>query len=202
MSYDLSVKDSSRLVKKQKLGDVQKVTLKSILPKKHNVSSYILADISGSMHGEKMDSLKKALHDVWRPGIHGIAFESSVYDFYEDDIDELSARASTNMLDALKAAWSDSADHIVLLTDGQPDQDESEILKHVRNNSHTPIDTIGIGSSRYSYNVDFLKEISNITGGRFNSVNEPLLLSQVMTKLLQIEASTSGNCSNSSTIAL
>jgi len=147
------------------------------------------------MHGDKMDALKKALHDVWRHSIHGIAFSSVIYDFFEQDIDSLSAQSTTNMLGALVAAWDDKADHIILLTDGQPDQTENEILGNVKMHTDIPIDTIGIGDERYGYNAEFLKQISEITGGRFNSVNEPLLLSEVMAELLQLEEvaqSTSG----------
>ena len=197
MSYDLAEKDASKLINKQSLKSARKLTLKDTLKAKTPMctSTYILADISGSMHGDKMNALKEALHDVWRAGIHGIAFESDIYDFDEKDIDQLQARGSTNMLDALLAGWDDSASHIILLTDGHPDQSESEILNHVRAHSTTPIDTIGIGSERNAYNVDFLKEISKLTGGRFNSVTEPLLLSEVMSDLLQISEvakSTSG----------
>jgi len=197
MSYDLEEKDTSKLIHKQSLQGAKKLTLRDTLKAKTpmRTSTYILADISGSMDGEKMDSLRKALHDVWRPGIHGIAFESEVYDFDEEDIDQLCVAGSTNMLDALLAGWEDSASHIILLTDGHPDQSESEILNHVRSHTNTPIDTIGIGSGRSAYNADFLKMISELTGGRFNSCNKPLLLSEVMQDLLRISEvaqSTSG----------
>jgi Mg-chelatase subunit ChlD len=197
MSYDLTEQDSTKLVHKQSLKSAKKLTLKetSYSNKPMKNSTYILADISGSMHGEKMDALKKALHDVWRPGIHGIAFSTEIYDFDSKDIDSLRSMGSTNMRDALQAAWDDSAQHIILLTDGQPDQSEGEILNLVRQHRTIPIDTIGIGSERWAYNADFLREISEITGGRFNSVDEPLMLSEVMSELLQISEnaqSTSG----------
>jgi len=192
MSYDLSTKDPTKLVHKQTLKGAKKLTLRqTMMPQKSgSTQSYILADISGSMSGDRMAALKEALHKVWRPGVHGVAFESEIYDFTERDIDQLSARNSTNMLDALQAAWDDKADHIILLTDGMPDQSETEILQNVRAHSSTPIDTIGIGDG---CNTRLLQEISEITSGRFNSINEPFLLSEVMTELLQIEASTSGS---------
>ena len=197
MSYDLSEQDTNKLIHKQSIKGAKKLTLRDTLQDKLPVrnSSYILADISGSIGGDKMAALRKALHDVWRVGIHGIAFESDVYDFEEKDIDSLQACGSTNMLDALLAAWDDKASHIILLTDGHPDQSQEEILDHVRSHQTTPIDTIGIGDGRYSYDADFLRQISEITGGRFNSVNEPLMLSEVMTDLLRISEkaqSTSG----------
>jgi hypothetical protein len=197
MDYNLSEQDTNKLIHKQSLKSAKKLTLRDTLKAKTpmRISTYILADISGSMYGEKMDSLRKALHDVWRPGIHGIAFESEIYDFDEKDIDLIQTGGSTNMLDALLAGWDDSASHIILLTDGHPDQSESEILNHVRSHTDTPIDTIGIGSGRSAYNADFLKMISELTGGRFNSVDQPLLLSEVMQDLLRISEvaqSTSG----------
>jgi len=197
MSYDLSEQDASKLIHKQSMKSAKKLTLKETLQVKHPIrnSTYILADISGSMHGDKMTALRKALHDVWRVGIHGIAFSSEIYDFKEKDIDSLHSMDSTNMLDALQASWDDSASHIILLTDGHPDQAQDIILNHVHAHSSTPIDTVGIGDESYAYDADFLREISEITGGRFNSCNEPLLLSEVVQDLLRISEvaqSTSG----------
>ena len=197
MSYDLAETDRSKLVSSQKLKGAKKLTLRqTLMPKRvSSTQSYILADISGSMHGEKMDALKVALKKVWRGGIHGIAFSSQIYDFDEKDISSLRSESTTNMQDALLAAWDDKADHIILLTDGRPDQAEDTILFHVRLHQNTPIDTIGIGKGDYNFNEQFLRQISEITGGRFNSVNEPLLLSEVMADLLQISEvaqSTSG----------
>lgn len=197
MSYDLAETDRSKLVGKQTLKGAKKLTLKqTLMPKRSgSTQSYILADISGSMHGEKMDALKVALKKVWRVGIHGIAFSNQIYDFDEKDIDSLHSESTTNMLDALLAAWSDKADHMILLTDGQPDQAEDHILQQVRLHTDIPIDTIGISRHDGAYNERFLRQISEITGGRFNSVNEPLLLSEVMSELLQISEvaqSTSG----------
>ena len=191
MSYDLAMKDTSKLVKKQTLGNGKKLTLKSTLPQKHTSGkTYILADISGSMSGDRLHELKKALHTIWRPGIHGIAFGSMVYDFTQEDIDSLRVTGTTNMLDALLAGWDDAASHMVLLTDGMPDQSESTILNEVGIHTNTPIDTIGIG---HGCNNDFLQRISEITGGKFNSVNEPLMLTEVMEDLLRItEVGTSG----------
>jgi Mg-chelatase subunit ChlD len=188
MTYNLSEQDPNKLIHKQSLQSAKKLTLKDTLQAKRLMcnSTYILADISGSMNGDKMDALKKALHYVWRPGIHGIAFESDIYDFDQSDISQLIACGSTNMLDALFAAWEDQASHIILLTDGHPNQIQSDILDHVQRHSTIPIDTIGIGKIGYAYDADFLRKISELTGGRFNSVNEPLLLSEVMSDLLQI----------------
>jgi succinyl-CoA synthetase alpha subunit len=184
---------NSGIVKSQKLEKGTKLTLKKSLSlAKSTKTSYILADISGSMMGEKLSELKKALHKVWRPGIHGIAFGSDIYDFDEKDINSLYVSGSTNMLGALQAAWDDRVDHIVLLTDGMPDQPETVILSYVRQNQSIPIDTIAIGSN---CNTNLLIQISNLTNGRFNSLNEPLMLSDVMTELLKIEekAGPSGN---------
>lgn len=194
---NLQTVDNNKLIQKQKLKKGKKITLKQTLQPvvRTSTQSYILADISGSMSGEKLDALKKALTEVWRPGIHGIAFGSEVYDFTEKDIQHLHTSGTTNMLDALFAAWDDSANHIILLTDGEPNQAKSIILDHVRQHSSIPIDTIGIGGQYDAYDKRFLRQISEITGGRFNSVDEPLLLSEIMSELLQISEkvqSTSG----------
>ncbi|MCP4568717.1 MAG: hypothetical protein GY841_14155 [FCB group bacterium] len=185
--YDLSIKNKDLLKKTQKLEKGHRLTLKQSLSVESTQlkqkQSYILADISGSMNGNKLKELKKALHTVWRSGIHGIAFGSQIYDFTQEDIDNLGVQGTTNMLGALEAAWEDSAEHIILLTDGYPDQVDSDILNRVYANKDIPIDTIGIGDS---FNIDLLRKISKITNGKYNSVNEPLLLSEVMTELLQI----------------
>ena len=194
MTYDLATTDALKLVQKQSLNGGKKLTLKSTLPRKHiSNKTYILADISGSMSGDRLHELKKALHKVWRPGIHGIAFGSLVYDFTEADIDSLAVIGTTNMLDALLAGWEDTASHMVLLTDGQPDQSESTILNEVNMHTDIPIDTIGIG---LRCNNDFLQRISEITGGKFNSINEPLMLTEVMEDLLRIAETGTSGCIN------
>lgn len=147
----------------------------------------ILADISGSMGGEKMDSLKKSLTQVWRPGLSCIAFESELWELdSQDDIHTLSNTGSTHMATALEETWSRNVKHILLLTDGQPtDADESEILELAKSHAGVPIDTVGIGTrDGYGYNPNFLRELSRITGGKYNACNEPMSLPNVVEDLL------------------
>jgi len=174
--------DNQSLIPRQVLKPKQTLSLAHLRRAATN-RTIILADISGSMMGDKLNNLKKALEKVWRPGISGIAFESELWEFTQADIYALSARGSTNMHDALQEAWLRQQDHIVLLTDGQPNGGPDEILALVRQHPKPPIDTIGIGRD---CNHDMLKEISRITGGRYNDVQDPLQLTQTMTLLLSL----------------
>jgi len=145
----------------------------------------ILADISGSMRGEKIQNLRKALKKVWRPGIEGIAFCTGMYELREEDISSLDTSGCTAMLAPLQEAWSRSPSHIILLTDGEPDEDKSTILKEVRWHTGIPIDTVGMADSSGSYyDPEFLAEIALLTGGRFTDVGEPVQLTDTLQYLL------------------
>lgn len=172
----------------------KKMTLKT-LNKKDALARvrdvYVVCDISGSMDGDKLDNLKKALKTVIRPGIRMLAFSSEVFEIKETDIGDLYAMDRTAMLLALRETWSFSPRHIILLTDGQPDDPEQDILAQALMHKDTPIDTIGISSGGHrSYNPDFLRELSRITGGKFTDVGKPVELTCVIQNLL-LEASTS-----------
>lgn len=174
------------IVNKQKLTKKNTTTLNSLKPKNTlSTTTIILADISGSMSGNKMFGLKKALTDIWTVGIQCIGFESNLWEITEQDIGGLKPTGCTNMLDALIEAWARKPGHIVLLTDGQPHQTEDEIIDYVRQNKDIPIDTIGLGDKgSRNYNPDFLREIAELTGGRFFDVGEAIKLSNVMQYLL------------------
>lgn len=184
--FDLTETDADKLVNKQTL-KAKHLTLKTIKSSNHTTSEVLLlVDISGSMSGEKLDNLKKALMTVWNPGVKAIGFESSLWEIERSDIQNLTAHSSTYMLAALQEAWSQNPTHIVLLTDGEPtDGTKQEILAQVGEHPKPPIDTIGIGHRNgRDYSPDFLKEISRLTGGRFMDVGEPIQLTQTLKYLL------------------
>ena len=196
---DLTRKDmlaESKRVGTQKLKKRQDMTLKKVKRAKHPGTIfrdvYLLGDISGSMGGPKMEGLKRALSDVWRPGIKGFVFESQVYEISEQDITHLFEMGSTSMGQALIEAWSRNPRQIILATDGHPtDMNEHQVLDMARQwvRDHVepcPIDTIGIGDGNRGYNPDFLRELSAITGGTFTDCNQPIKLSQVMEDLLRL----------------
>jgi hypothetical protein len=140
------------------------------------------------MDGTPLDELKKALKTIWKPSIQGIAFNSEVYSFSQQDIDSLPATGGTEMLPALQEAWNLSPSHIILLTDGHPGESSHTILTQVSLHPTPPIDTIGLGSG---YGKDLLQEISRLTKGRFMDVFDPLQLTQTFQFLLEESTSTS-----------
>lgn len=147
----------------------------------------LLADISGSMRGEKMDHLKKALNQVWqgREGLKCICFESELWEIDKPDIATLSARGTTQMWAALKEAWTRKPEHVILMTDGIPDEPTLNILADVRAHKHVRIDTVGIDSQGLQdFDPDFLKQIADITGGKYNDVSQPIMLPNVLKGLL------------------
>ena len=146
---------------------------------------YILADISGSMSGNKMDELKKALKTIYRPGIKIYAFSTDVYELQESDISQLYAMDRTAMLLALEETWKQLPRHIILATDGQPDERKDDILRRAQVHSDVPIDTIGISEhGRYGYDPEFLSELSRITGGKFTDAGMPVQLTSIIQNLL------------------
>ena len=183
---DLQKADSPDVVAQQKLNKKKSITLKSIQTvQKFQKGTVLLADKSGSMSGDKMNGLKDALTTVWRPGIEGIAFDHNLYELTEEDIRFLHASGTTEMLGALKEAWSRSPKHIILMTDGIPDGGTREILREVRHHTDVPIDTVGIGDLTGNwYDADFLREVARLTGGRFTDVGEPMRLTQTLQHLL------------------
>jgi uncharacterized protein YegL len=149
--------------------------------------SFILGDISGSMSGEKLEALKDAYTACWRPSVTGVVFGSDVFLITQSDISSLKTQGTTSMGEALLCAWGEGADHIILITDGEPtDYKKPEILDLVRQHSSTPIDCIGISRGKYdsSYDPEFLNEISSITKGKYNSCDEPLQLTEMVETLL------------------
>lgn len=177
---NLQTTDTSKLVARQTLKPQKTLSLAD-LRKPTGTKTIILADISGSMIGTKITNLKTALERIWRPGITGIAFESDLWQFTQKEIHLLSARGSTNMYDALQEAWKLKQDHIILLTDGHPNGGPNAIIAATKLHPHPPIDTIGIGQD---CNHAMLQEISRITKGRYNDVQDPVMLTQTMTMLL------------------
>uniref|UniRef100_A0A6M3KB36 Putative von Willebrand factor A domain-containing protein n=1 Tax=viral metagenome TaxID=1070528 RepID=A0A6M3KB36_9ZZZZ len=182
--YDLTTQDPSRLVAKQTL-KAKLPSLRALTPKVPLRGTILLADISGSMKGEKLVGLQKCLSDVWAPGLQAIVFNHALWELEKSDINHLEASGSTNMLGALQEAWSRSPKHLILITDGYPNQLQREILAHAQAHNHVPIDTIGISDSKgRSFDPQFLQDLARITGGKYNDITKPLELSLVVQHLI------------------
>jgi len=188
MTLDLETKNQTTIAK-QSLQSTQRMTLQKLRLGTQSATmkrSMILADISASMSGEKLRSLKAALNAVWSPVIEAIAFNNELFELEQKDVDYLKNKGGTYMRSALQEAWQRRPSHIILATDGDPtDADDTEILDMAMEYTEIPIDTIGIGQyDTSSYNPDFLRRLSEITGGTFTDVGQPIMLTQVMKQLL------------------
>lgn len=191
------IQDNRPPVKKQILGKIKPQKQGSSLRDYQNSLSsqskqavqktVICADISGSMDGIKMDCLKNALIEVWRPGLYGLAFESEVWEFTDKEISMLDSMGNTSLLQCLEEAWAVDPKHIVLMSDGEPtDAPNDTIIWHVDKHKHIPIDCLGIGDGRISsYDPEFLKKIASITGGRYYEVGEPIKLTSVLVHAIE-----------------
>ncbi len=156
-----------------------------------------LRDTSGSMRNgiestpyfisfnSRAEMLCKTLKDVLAPKMNGWTY--GLIDFGlgvpswsinpTTDINKISkvvpaCMGSTPILGALRLAWGYSKEspcRIVLLSDGVPtDASPNEILEETSKHANIPIDTIGLGSRTHpDYDPEFLKVLSEITGGRF-----------------------------------
>ena len=81
-------------------------------------------------------------------------------------VEGLVAEGSTNTLEALSQAMSvRGAQAVYLLTDGRPDQPESEVLAKVQQLPAIPVHTISFNCADSKANY-FLSQLSSNTGGR------------------------------------
>jgi uncharacterized protein YegL len=185
---DITTKDNAQVAtqhingKKLTLRDMKRASLPTITGK----SIYIVADISGSMGGNKLTSLKDALKRVYKPGIKVFAFSDETYELQESDFSLIKQMGGTYMLNALRETWRQDPKHIILITDGEPtDASTTEILLAAEAHKTIPIDTIGISEYGHrGFNAKFLEELSRITGGKFNDCSRPFELTFVIETLL------------------
>ena len=134
----------------------------------------LLLDASGSMLGQPLEDLKKAVHSLEESYmVEWIAFDDSIVasSFNDDDIDKLTAGGGTNFIPPLKLAVEKIKealyDDIILISDGSPFEDTKDILE-VAYDLQQPLNTISIGDA----GADVMKELSDKTGGIQIIVNE------------------------------
>jgi len=172
----------------------------------------VLLDCSGSMSetmgpNSKMEVAWRVFKQELMPNMSGWVY--GIMTFREDGADwtvyptvQTSAlvklqdpmpRGSTPMAAALNKAWmwlrqfAISA-RIILLTDGCPtDMGEDAILSLAREHNTVPIDTVGIGSGGYGYNPEFLKRLSEITGGMFSEASLAKMLATIILELSPVK---------------
>lgn len=159
------VKDlmSARATVKQSIEREATFTSKDIKGK-----TLLLLDVSGSMDGEKLEDLKKAVHTLEDSySVEWIAFDDAVVSSsFEDaaNIDALRAGGGTNFIPPLKLATEkvceDLYDDVILISDGAPFEKVEDILA-VALQLGQPLNTISIGSD----GAEVMKELSEKTAG-------------------------------------
>lgn len=167
----------------------------------------VLVDRSGSMGemfeaGNKIEVAWKAFKTELMPRMNNWAYGVLLFDSRVDwavlpslntnalvNMNTPSLGGSTSMHDALMQARQWTKTHakqarFILLTDGMPnDATTQDIIDE--SGTDIPIDTIGIGKGLddYSYDPDFLRELSRKTGGIFVEVSSTKMLTDTIEKL-------------------
>lgn len=194
---DGSVRINSSALKTKRFNTA---TMKSFVQKaqRSSKSIYILCDCSDSMSGTRIQQLRDVVKQlIGRPGLSFIRFSNKVERV--ENPAQVTTFGGTRMWSALDFAYTERADRILLMTDGEPtDKDKQQILDIVQASHPTiPIDTIGIHGGRsasWGYDPEFLRKLSEITGGTFREVEDARIdeLLQTTEEILQIEHKKSG----------
>jgi Mg-chelatase subunit ChlD len=147
-----------------------------------NEGAVILTDWSGSMGGDKEQVLKEAIKSVVPhfPNTKLVGFGGVVYEYEHTQVDEMTVDGGTPMGQALDLGWEMNKEQIILITDGQPtDSNTEDILREARKHKGTPINIIGIGSPFFNQDgrddsIDevFLRTLARITGGKYVRYSE------------------------------
>lgn len=128
----------------------------------------LLLDVSGSMAGENLKDLKKAVHALEESySVDWIAFSDDVVSSSFDDdanIDLLEASGGTNFIPPITLAAAkiheELFDDIILISDGCPFEPVEDIMA-VALQLQQPLNTISIGNE----GADVMKELSERTAG-------------------------------------
>ena len=128
----------------------------------------LLLDVSGSMSGQPLENLKKAVHSLEESyQVEWIAFDDKVVasSFDEDaDIDRLQSGGGTNFIPPIELAAQKVLeavyDDIILISDGSPFEKTEDILTAAYK-LQQPLNTISIGNDGASV----MKELSDRTNG-------------------------------------
>ena len=135
----------------------------------------LLLDVSGSMSGQPLEDLKKAVHNLEDSyDVEWIAFDDKVVASSFDDganIDALSSGGGTNFIPPIEMAVQkvreELYDDVILISDGSPFESTEDILT-VAYQLQQPLNTISIGSD----GVSVMKQLSDKTNGIQIVVNE------------------------------
>jgi len=103
----------------------------------------------------------------WRPDM--VQATEDVKDDAEDYLDDLEPSGGTAMIPALEAAFEMAPHHLVLVSDGEPNEGSRAVLERVRalNQDGTVIvHAIGIGED---HDETFMRDIAEQNGGEYHS---------------------------------
>lgn len=177
-SQPVSINQTSSSLLPKRVSEVQKSNF--------GKGTILLADTSGSMAGEKLTALKDAVREFVEKDVMMFEFNSVVQ--IVPDVPTLTlvaARGSTAMLNALHACYDERPSNIILITDGQPTDDNypyTRILNLVAEKG-IPIQCIMLPG-----NVDkeFLENICKTSGGNVvKEVKDLKLLKQTVAGLIE-----------------
>ncbi|MGB6065783.1 MAG: VWA domain-containing protein [Desulfomonilaceae bacterium] len=177
------------------------------VPVRMESTKVFLLDVSGSMAGERLATLKKAVHayvdtiEKRQPTkdikLGCVLFENTAdivanpttdYKSFKGDIDALTARGSTNMAAGLEFTRnilqaSVRTSEVILITDGYPDDVAAvrKMLAFFKENK-VPVNTVGTGTD---YQKTILEEIAAETNGIFAPADDISTLIPVVEKFAQ-----------------
>lgn len=135
-----------------------------------SVSALLVLDVSGSMYGDRIENLRKAVKQIPYDNIKWIAFSGDVYKDSNgktlfDKTDAIpNPNGGTELLKAFSHIKEENLAHaydkIILISDGEPFSPESCLAEAPT--LGVPVDTIFIGGSS-----QFMQDLAALTGGTY-----------------------------------
>jgi len=126
----------------------------------------ILCDLSGSMRGKRISRLKEALESLWatmpRSRLIGFGDKVRTYAAPEDLPDEPSG--STPMTAALDMALVLRPAKVIVISDGQPDNEETAL--ELAGKIPGVIDIVFCGDDKDRSGITFMHKLARVGGGR------------------------------------
>lgn len=153
-------------------------------PKIQHDVEWVVADISGSMRGPRLDAVNEMIK-AYGENIHIAAFGEKVY--LSVGPTTLYANGTTKMDLALVALKEYRPNYIVILSDGAVDDPSSTRQAAMELAEHSIIDTVYIGPDDEGAE-SFMKELAEIGSGRYKrydmSKPQTLQLTEIIQGLL------------------
>lgn len=175
------------------LGELAATTGKALAESFMSCDAIIIVDTSGSMHTHDSRGNKSRFEVACEelasvqanlPGKVAIISFNDKTQFCPYGILEppMGGTDMTNALQFAKVADDITGMHFVLVSDGEPDNDNSalEVARTYKNH----IDTIYVGPEREGRGRSFLEKLASVTGGKSVTADRVMLLAEKITLLL------------------